>query len=281
MSRQPTPDILGDVLSSDPAPMANRLEVRRQLTWDYSQVPALHRKTVEDAAVDIAVSGRQMTASVMAIGDALLRAKGVLQHGQFEEWIRAEFNMSERTAQNMMNVARTFDGKSAKISLLSDSALYLLAAPSTPEPVREQVIAQAEAAGRSPSVAEVKAAIKGDKETRRQGEGETGSAGADAAARSQAAVVEYRQQVEQPSQAAPVVEVVEMDARPLLVDVVAAERARALEAWWVRIMGMLGDLGTWRELIGGGPCPEVADAGRALRKMLERTEAEQERMRGE
>lgn len=152
-------DYAGVVLSMDPE-REERQQVRTQLQWDYGQVPALHRKTVEDAAVEIAVSGRQMTASVMGIGGALLRAKGALQHGQFEEWCRVEFGMSERTAQNMMNVARTFAGKSAKISLLSDSTLYLLAAPSTPEPVREAVIAQAEATGRSPSVAEVRKSIR-------------------------------------------------------------------------------------------------------------------------
>lgn len=152
-------DYAGVVLSLDPE-QEERKQVRMQLQWDYGQVPALHRKTVEDAAVEIAVNGRKMTASVMGIGDALIRVKGLLAHGQFEEWCRVEFGMSERTAQNMMNVARTFAGKSAKISLLSDSTLYLLAAPSTPEPVREAVIAQAESTGRGPSVAEVRKSIE-------------------------------------------------------------------------------------------------------------------------
>lgn len=159
MARQATPDILGEVLAVEPDGV-NRLEIRRQLQWDYGQVAPIHRQAVEDAAVEIAVSGRRMTSSVMAIGGALITAKGLLAHGQFEDWCRVEFGMSERTAQNMMNVARTFEGKSAKISLLSDSTLYLLAAPSTPEPVREAVIEQAESTGRSPSVAEVKATIR-------------------------------------------------------------------------------------------------------------------------
>lgn len=156
--RRVTPDILGDVLATEPGG-ENQLAIRQQLQWDYSQVSPLHRKEVEDAAVDIAVSGRRMTASVMAIGAALMRAKKLLAHGQFEDWCRVEFGMSERTAQNMMNVTRTFDGKSEKISLLSDSTLYLLAAPSTPEAVREAVIEQAERTGMSPSVAEVKKEI--------------------------------------------------------------------------------------------------------------------------
>lgn len=164
-------DYAGVVLSMDPE-REERQQVRTQLQWDYGQVPALHRKAVEDAAVEIAVNGRKMTASVMGVGDALIRAKGLLAHGQFEEWCRVEFGMSERTAQNMMNVARTFAGKSAKISLLSDSTLYLLAAPSTPEPVREAVIQQAESTGRSPSVAEVRKSIELTRAS--AGEGEKG-----------------------------------------------------------------------------------------------------------
>lgn len=158
-------DYAGVVLSLDPE-REERQQVRAQLQWDYSQVSPLHRKAVEDAAVEIAVAGRQMQSSVLSIGAALVAAKGLLAHGQFEEWCRIEFGMSQRTAQNMMNVARTFDGKSEKISLLGDSVLYLLAAPSTPEPVREAMIEQAESAGRVPSVAKVRQAIQDAKPAR-------------------------------------------------------------------------------------------------------------------
>lgn len=49
--------------------------------------------------------------------------------------------MTERTAQNLMNVFDTFKDKSEKISHLGPSALYLLAAPSTPEAVLAEAAA--------------------------------------------------------------------------------------------------------------------------------------------
>ena len=155
--RRATPDILGAVLSADAGD--DRMEIRRQLKWDYSQVAPVDRKAVEDAAVDVAMHGRRMTASAMAVGASLLRAKGLLMHGQFEDWCTVEFGMSQRTAQNMMNVAKEFDGKSEIISLLSDTALYLLAAPSTPEPVRTQVLAEAQTSPGKVSVKRVKQMI--------------------------------------------------------------------------------------------------------------------------
>jgi hypothetical protein len=101
--RRATPDILGDVLSSEPG--ENRLEIRRQLRWDYGQVSPVHRKTVEDAAIDIAVAGRRMTSSVMQIGQRLNEVKKLLEHGQFTEWCEVEFGMNIRTAQRWMSVA--------------------------------------------------------------------------------------------------------------------------------------------------------------------------------
>lgn len=156
--RRLTPDILGDVLSAEPG--ENRLEIRRQLRWDYGQVAPVHRKTVEDAAIDIAVAGRRMATNVMQIGQRLNEVKKLLEHGQFTDWCQAEFGMNIRTAQRMMSVAETMGSKSDNLSYLGSSVLYLLAADSTPEAVREAVIEEAVSTGTAPSVAEVKKAIR-------------------------------------------------------------------------------------------------------------------------
>jgi len=152
-------DYAGVVLSMDPE-QEERKQVRTQLQWDYGQVPALHRRAVEDAAVEILVSGRKMQQSVLVIGQRLSEVKRLLDHGQFGDWCEREFAMNVRTAQRMMSVAANLDGKSDKLSHLGTSVLYLIGADSTPEPVREAVIAQAEASGRSPSVAEVRKSIR-------------------------------------------------------------------------------------------------------------------------
>lgn len=66
-------------------------------------------------------------------------------HGYFGEWLKAEFDWTERTARRFMAVADSF--KSDKLSDLdiAPSALYLLSAPSTPEEVREEALDRAEA----------------------------------------------------------------------------------------------------------------------------------------
>ncbi len=156
--RRTTPDILGDVLSAEPG--ENRLEIRRQLRWDYGQVAPVHRKTVEDAAIDIAVAGRRMAANIMQIGQRLNEVKKLLEHGQFTDWCEVEFGMNIRTAQRWMSVAETLGGKSDNLSHLGSSVLYLLAADSTPETVREAVIEEAASTGKAPSVAEVRKAIR-------------------------------------------------------------------------------------------------------------------------
>lgn len=53
----------------------------------------------------------------------------------FLPWIEAEFEMSE-TANNMMRVATVYGDKSQTVWDLNATALYELAAPSTPESVR-------------------------------------------------------------------------------------------------------------------------------------------------
>lgn len=156
--RRATPDILGDVLSAEPG--ENRLEIRRQLRWDYGQVAQVHRKAVEDAAVDIAVAGRRMASNVVQIGQRLNEVKKLLEHGLFTDWCEVEFGMNIRTAQRWMSVAETLGDKSDKLSHLGSSVLYLLAADSTPEAVREAVIEEAASTGRAPAVAEVRQAIR-------------------------------------------------------------------------------------------------------------------------
>lgn len=157
MNRRPTPSIIDAVLVADVAP--DRTALRTRLRWDYSQVAPVDRRTVEDAAVDILANGQRATAGMMAIGSRLLEVKRMLPHGQFSDWCTTEFDMSQRSAQIWMNAARAFEGKSAEISLLSDSSLALLAAPSTPEPARLEAIQEAQATGRSPSVQRTKEII--------------------------------------------------------------------------------------------------------------------------
>ncbi len=157
MARRPDPpDILGEVLGTP-----DQL-IRSNLRYDYSLIDATQRNQVQTAAVAIVRSGRKAQDGMIEMGQRLLEVKALLPHGQFSDWCETEFSMSQRTVQRMMAVAEAFSDaeKRRSVSLFSDSALYLLAAPSTPEAAREEVIAEAQASGSSPTKARVQEIIE-------------------------------------------------------------------------------------------------------------------------
>jgi hypothetical protein len=61
--------------------------------------------------------------------------------GRFVAWLNAEFRLSERTAYNMMQAAENLGGRFAKFANIGPSALYALAAPSTPDDIHDDVAA--------------------------------------------------------------------------------------------------------------------------------------------
>ena len=79
---------------------------------------------------------------IIDIGAKLAEVKERLGHGKFRSWITAEFDWSHDTAINFMNVASAF-GEMTKISSIAPSALYALAAPSTPPAARTEAIERA------------------------------------------------------------------------------------------------------------------------------------------
>jgi hypothetical protein len=96
-----------------------------------------------------AIHGRVKTAaeSIYKIGVALRKVKTVLgRRGKWEQWLGEEFQWTVRTAQRYMSVAlrmtEAYEGD--KLSLYAPSALYDLAAESTPEEVRQEAAKIAE-----------------------------------------------------------------------------------------------------------------------------------------
>jgi predicted ribosome quality control (RQC) complex YloA/Tae2 family protein len=81
--------------------------------------------------------------SIIEVGRELIEQKKALGHGNYLEWVERELGMSRMTASKMVNVAERF-GADVKAPLhLSFEALSALAAPSTPEPVRTEVLERA------------------------------------------------------------------------------------------------------------------------------------------
>ncbi len=92
--------------------------------------------------------------TVIENGRDLLEVKNALGHGLFTQWLAQTFPFTARTAQRWMNAAEQYGAKSDVASLLNSWVLQLLAAPSTPEDVREDVEARV-TAGEKITVAEV------------------------------------------------------------------------------------------------------------------------------
>lgn len=106
------------------------------------------------ALYELSASTAEVQAEVeRRIGQLLIDMKAKLGHGNFLPWLEAEFGMSEVTARKMMRVAEAF--KSKPSFDLPVSALYELAAPSTPPEVQAEVERRI-AAGEIVSAAEVK-----------------------------------------------------------------------------------------------------------------------------
>ena len=104
--------------------------------FDYQTLPADLAAEACVAADRIHDLDRTITAAIFEIGDSLIAMKERLGHGHFGTWIKAEFAMSDRKAERLMRAARKLTGEARHVvSILSTTALYELAAPTTPEKV--------------------------------------------------------------------------------------------------------------------------------------------------
>lgn len=88
---------------------------------------------------------RTTAQSIVEIGGLLIEAKKRVEHGEFLKWIEKAFQWSEQTARNFMNVARMPKSTTVVDLPIDLKALYFIAAPNIPEPVRTEVIRRAEA----------------------------------------------------------------------------------------------------------------------------------------
>ena len=119
-----------------------------------------HKAALTEHVEVIRSLGKQTIANVIEIGRRLAECKKMVGHKNFGCWLDREFGWSERTAQRFMSIHQLAEAKSDKLSDLDlpISALYLLAAPSTPAPACDEILERAEV-GEKIKHAEVKQAI--------------------------------------------------------------------------------------------------------------------------
>ncbi len=87
---------------------------------------------LQSRAKEIKRLARRSIEDIMNIGKYLIEVKEKLGHGNFYKWIDAEFGWGDRTAVRFMSVFTRFKSVNLSDMNILPSALYELAAPSTP-----------------------------------------------------------------------------------------------------------------------------------------------------
>lgn len=126
--------------------------------FDYGSIDPAVAAEAQETADRIRAGFCDMRLSIIEIGNDLLKIKNMLAHGEFGAWLDAEFGMSDRTARRYMLAAETLGSISDNLAELPKHVINALAAPSTPDVVKDVVIAEVEA-GNTPKVADVKSMI--------------------------------------------------------------------------------------------------------------------------
>jgi len=114
--------------------------------FDYTALDVSTSQFVQQQTGEIRGLMKRTVESVFEIGQRLIIVKERLGHGRFGSWLETEFEWSQDTASNFINVAKKF-GNLPNLSEfdMAASALYLLAAPSTPDAARDEALARAKA----------------------------------------------------------------------------------------------------------------------------------------
>jgi Protein of unknown function (DUF3102) len=113
-------------------------------------------------AAAIRALGKRVIDDVIEIGERLSQCRAILKEdGKWRAWLKDEFDWGRSTADNFINIytlSKSAGGPNFGHLDLPLSALYLLAAPSTPPEARAEIIERAEA-GEQLKVSEVKAVV--------------------------------------------------------------------------------------------------------------------------
>ena len=117
--------------------------------FDYQTLEVETRIVIQQRAGEIKTLVKRSVSDVVDVGNKLAEVRELLGHnraGGFKGWLKAEFGWSYETALNFIRVsdwASHYNGNFTTLDI-APSALYLLANPSTPESIRQEVIGQAE-----------------------------------------------------------------------------------------------------------------------------------------
>jgi len=112
-------------------------------SFDYDSLENETRIVVQRRTSEIKILMQQVAQDIIDIGQKLTEVKQQLGHGNFRNWLKAEFGWSVSTALRFMQVSEQFKCVNLVHLEIAASALYLLAAPSTPAFAREEALKRA------------------------------------------------------------------------------------------------------------------------------------------
>lgn len=112
--------------------------------FDYAALDPQTGALARQRAQEIQALLRRSAGDIIAIGRKLAEVKARLAHGQFLDWLNAEFGWHRCTANRFMQVAEEFSSlEVSQFATFAPSALYLLASPSAPQAARAEALARA------------------------------------------------------------------------------------------------------------------------------------------
>jgi hypothetical protein len=114
-----------------------------QASFDYRDIAGDDRGRVKERAVMIHKEARRTAQGIVKIGQWLTEVKETLGHGQWLPWLKGEFGWSADSAERFMRVFELVKFRNLRNLNIDASALYLIAKPSTLEPVRREVVERA------------------------------------------------------------------------------------------------------------------------------------------
>lgn len=100
--------------------------------FDYHALNSETRTIIQQHTTELKSLIRHTSQSIIDIGKKLIEVKQQLGYGNFRNWLKAEFDWGIWTANKFIQVAKKFGCVNFTHLDIAASALYLLAAPSTP-----------------------------------------------------------------------------------------------------------------------------------------------------
>ena len=133
------------------------LNLMNPLTFDYDSLPKKDIQFVKQTTREVSLLLERSTGDIIAIGQKLVEMKNRLGHGHWRAWLQTQWPLDISLANRWMNVARKC-GQFPHLKI-PRSTLYLLAANSTPDTLREEFVRRVEAGEPLLTHAELKAGI--------------------------------------------------------------------------------------------------------------------------